>query len=290
LSFALLFSERLRRAWQTQNSLLCVGLDPEWNRLPECITAGAIEPEAKARAVAEFSRRIVDAVQPYVCAFKPQYAFYGSLGPAGIRALEDTVRYIRARAPHALVILDAKRADIGNTSRMYAVEAFDVIGADAVTVNPYMGGDALAPFLERADRGVAVLCRTSNPGAAQLQDLWVRTDRGEARLYQVVARLVAEEWNANGNCALVVGATAPAQVAEVRAIAPDVPLLLPGIGAQGGDLAASVAAGLDSSGAGLIVNVSRAVLYASSGEQFAEAAAAAARSFTDQINSYRGVR
>jgi orotidine-5'-phosphate decarboxylase len=210
------------------------------------------------------------------------------LGPEGVRVLRDTILHARACAPDVPIILDAKRGDIGNTSRMYAVEAFDVLGADAVTVNPYMGADSLSPFLERSDRGVMILCRTSNPGAGAVQDLLVSAGDGPLPLYHVIARLVAREWNTNGNCGLVVGATKPAEVAEVRSLAPGLPILLPGIGAQGGDLSGSVIAGLDEAGAGLLVSVSRAVLYADSGERYAEAAAASARRFRDEINSHRG--
>ena len=279
----------LRARWETADTLLCVGLDPELERLPQTILASGASAEAHGRndrlqvgeervehMLLDFNTAIVDATADLVCAFKPNAAFYEANGPAGLRALLRTISYIHDRYPDIPVILDAKRGDIGSTSAAYARAAFDVAGADAVTLQPYLGRDALAPFLDRADRGCLILCRTSNPGAGELQDLPVAAspDGEPLPLYQVVARAVAEQWNANGNCALVVGATYPSELRTVRAITGDMPILVPGIGAQGGDLAATLDVGLDSQGQGLIISVSRSVLYASAGPDFAQAARA----------------
>lgn len=283
------FLDKLSNAWQTTGSLLCVGLDPDLTRLPEPYRSAVGNPALAPKAVLDFGCEVIRAVRPYVCALKPQYAHYAALGPDGIRALQETVGFARKVAPDLLVILDGKRADIGSTARMYAAEAFDVLGCDAVTVNPYMGKDAVEPFLERPDKGAFVLCRTSNPGAGAVQDLQVQTADGSQPLYQAIASMVAAEWNERGNCGLVVGATRPDELARVRSIAPDLPILVPGIGAQGGDLEASVRAGLDASGRGLLVNVSRAVIYAGESDRWAQDAAEAARRFRDAINRVRGI-
>ncbi|MDH7571443.1 MAG: orotidine-5'-phosphate decarboxylase, partial [Armatimonadota bacterium] len=204
----------------------------------------------------------------------------------GLCALRETIDYLHAHYPQVPVILDAKRNDIGSTAERYAVEVFDRFGADAVTVSPYLGGDSLEPFLERADRGVFVLCRTSNPGARDLQDLPVGAD-GKP-LYQVVAQLAAARWNTRGNLGLVMGATYPEELREVRALVGDLPFLVPGVGAQGGDVHAAVQAGRDRRGVGLLVNSSRGILYASAGPDFAAAARRAALELRDAINAARG--
>jgi orotidine-5'-phosphate decarboxylase len=255
---SLAWHRKLDAAWAASGSMLCVGLDPDPARMPASL-AGAPD------GVADFCTAIVDATADLVCAFKPQIAHF-----AAQRAepqLEAVCAHIRDHHPDVVLILDAKRGDIGSTSEHYAREAFDRYGADAVTVNPYLGTDAAAPFLERG--GVLAVCRTSNPGSGDLQDLPV--DGGEP-LYQRVARLVAERWSAIGECGLVVGATFPAQLGEVRAIVGELPILVPGVGEQRGDLEASVKAGTRGDGAGLIVSSSRAVLYASPDEDFAAAA------------------
>ncbi|MDE3230771.1 MAG: orotidine-5'-phosphate decarboxylase, partial [Chloroflexota bacterium] len=224
-------------------------------------------------------------------AYKPNSAFYEQYGPAGLRALQRLIAYIHARYPEIPVILDAKRGDIGSTSAAYARAAFDTLRADAVTLHPYLGREAISPFLERAERGCIILCRTSNPGAGEFQDLATRggENDGEARpLYQQVARAVASEWNTRGNCALVVGATYPEELRIVRGLVGDMPILVPGIGAQGGDLEAVIDAGLDSAGQGLIISLSRSVLYASSGADFAEAAQREATRVMRAINDARG--
>jgi orotidine-5'-phosphate decarboxylase len=230
----------------------------------------------------QFDRRIVDATYDIVAAYKPQIAFYSALGAEDQLAL--TIRYIRERAPSALVILDAKRGDIGNTAEAYAREAFDRYGADAVTVNPYMGEDSVRPFLARKDRGALVLCRTSNPGAKDFQSLMLEG----LPLYRHVARRATGPWNEFGNCMLVVGATAPTEMAELRAAHPDVTFLVPGIGAQSGDLQAVLAAGLDARGSGLLISASRSIIYAGGGS--AAAIRAAAATLNAQINLERGKR
>ena len=273
------FMQSLKARWQQANSLVCVGLDPEPVKFPARFRD---DPDA----VFAFCRDIVDATAEHACSFKPQIAHFAALGAED--ALARLIAHIHARHPAIPVILDSKRGDIGSTAQHYATEAFDRYGADAVTVNPYLGRDSLQPFLDRADRGVVVLCRTSNPGAGDLQDLLVQAENGVGRpLYQHVAAKVAKQWNEHGNCALVVGATWPGQLREVRAIVGDVPLLVPGVGAQGGDVAAAVTNAKTRDGTGLIVSSSRAILYASNGDDFAEAAAEAARSLRDEINRYR---
>jgi orotidine-5'-phosphate decarboxylase len=251
------FADRLARAYQSSGGLLCVGLDPDPGRLPEDL-------RSHKDPLLSFNRRIVDATADLSAAYKPQIAFYGASGAE--RELEASIAFIRDRAPHALVILDAKRNDIGNTAEAYAREAFDRYGADAVTVNPYMGEDAVRPFLARPDRGAILLCRTSNPGARDFQDLPVSAAAGEPSLplYRHVA-LAAERWNERHNVMLVVGATYPEEMRELRRAHPTMPFLVPGIGAQGGDLAATLEAGLDAAGAGLLINSSRGIIYAGSG-------------------------
>ena len=267
-------------AFRARNhSLLCVGLDPEPAKFPAALRG---DPDA----IFAFCRAIVDATADLVCCFKPQIAHFAAHAAEG--ALERLIAHIHDAHPGIAVILDAKRGDIGSTAQNYAAEAFDRYGADAVTVNPYLGRDSVQPFLDRADKGVILLCRTSNPGARDLQDLLVRgADGVERTLYQHVAETVARDWNVNGNCALVVGATYPQELADVRRRVGDLPLLVPGVGAQGGDVAAVVANGRTADGGGLMISSSRAILYASDGEDFAEAARAAAMSLRDEINRFR---
>ncbi|MCF7222091.1 orotidine-5'-phosphate decarboxylase [Marilutibacter chinensis] len=273
------FMQALRTRWERADSLVCVGLDPEPSRFP---TRFNDAPDA----VFQFCRDIVDATAGYVCAFKPQIAHFAALGAES--ALLRLIEHIHQSHPGIPVILDSKRGDIGSTAAHYAGEAFDRYAADAVTVNPYLGRDSVQPFLDRADRGVVILCRTSNPGAGDLQDLPVAgSDGGRRPLYQHVAEKIARDWNGNGNCALVVGATWPEQLREVRAIVGGLPLLIPGVGAQGGDVAAVVANAKSADGSGMIVSSSRAVLYASAGDDYTDAAATAARALRDQINRYR---
>ena len=266
--------EKLKRAWKTNNSLVCVGLDPDLSRFPAPL-------EKKAASIFAFNKAIIDATHDLVCAYKPQIAYFAS--ESAEDQLQQTLDYLRTNYPHIPVILDSKRGDIGSTAEQYAVEAFERFKADAITVNPYMGRDSVDPYLAYPDKGVILLCRTSNPGGSDLQFL----DVGGLRLYEHVARLVAEEWNASGNCGLVVGATFPAEIARVRALIGDMPLLVPGIGAQGGDIAATLAAGRSTHGAGLMINSSRAILYAGQDENFAAAARQAALDTRDAINAQR---
>ncbi|WP_019141704.1 orotidine-5'-phosphate decarboxylase [Noviherbaspirillum massiliense] len=273
------FIDKLAAAWKASNSLLCVGLDPDIARFPAHL-------QGQPDAIFRFCKSIIDATADIACAFKPQIAYFAALRAED--QLEAICRYLRETYPALPVVLDAKRGDIGATAEQYAREAFERYGADAVTVNPYMGFDSVAPYLEWKDRGAIVLCRTSNPGGSDLQFLNVE---GKP-LYQHVARLVAEKWNTNGQCGLVVGATFPAEIAQVRAIVGDMPLLIPGIGAQGGDVQATVAAGRTANGSGMMINSSRAILYAKTdeqkGEDFAAAARRAAIETRDAINRFRG--
>jgi len=272
------FINKLSAAWTANNSLLCVGLDPDLAKLPA-------ELRDAPDGITTFCTRIIDATADLACAFKPQIAYFAALGAE--QQLEDICRYLREHYPHIPLILDAKRGDIGATATQYAREAFERYGADAVTVNPYMGEDSLDPYLAWQDRGVIILCRTSNPGGSDLQ--FLQTD-GEP-LYQRVARLVANKWNKNGQCALVVGATFPEELAQVRAIVGDMPLLVPGIGAQGGDIAATVGAGQTANGMGMMISSSRAIIYAQpqAGEDYADAARRVAIETRDAINAHRAV-
>lgn len=271
------FAGRLAAAFRRHDSLLCIGLDPEPHRLPAVLGTPDVE------AVVAFNRAIVGATADLACAFKPNLAFYEALGPAGMEALLRTVAMVRELADGVLVIGDAKRGDVGNTARLYATALYDVYGFDAVTANPYLGADSLEPLLAREDRGVFVLCRTSNPGAAELQDAHLL---GHQTVYERVAML-ARGWNRYHNVGLVAGATYPEQLARIRALCPDLPLLAPGVGAQGGDLAATVRAGVDAAGGGLLVVAARQVLYASNGPDFASAARRAAAATWEAINRSR---
>ncbi|MGO9425154.1 MAG: orotidine-5'-phosphate decarboxylase [Steroidobacteraceae bacterium] len=252
----MMFAERLHQAQIASNGLLCVGLDPDLGKLPADL-------RADPKPLLAFNRRIIDATRDIAAAYKPQIAFYSALG------LEDelaaSIRYVRERAPTALVILDAKRSDIGNTAQAYAVEAFERYGADAVTVNPYMGGDSVLPFLARPERGAILLCRTSNPGARDFQDLLI----DGVPLYRLVAARAAAQWNQHQNLMLVVGATYPGEMAALRRAHPALWFLVPGIGAQGGDLDSTLAAGLNSRGDGLLISSSRGIIYAGAGESAA---------------------
>ncbi|TDR31839.1 orotidine-5'-phosphate decarboxylase [Hydromonas duriensis] len=271
------FIDQLHNAWHTQNSLLCVGIDPDITKMPAPLRDMPAE-----RAFFEFGQAIIDATAPYACSFKPQIAYFSAHHAED--ALQELIAYSHKHHPHIPVILDAKRGDIGSTAAQYAIEAFERFKADAVTVNPYMGFDSVEPYLAYSDKGVIVLCRTSNPGGSDLQFLNVDINGQSKPLYQHVAHLVANQWNATGQCALVVGATFPNEIKQVRDIVGDMPLLIPGIGAQGGDLAATLAAGLNARGTGVMINSSRAIIYASNDEHFAQAAAQAAQETTIEIN------
>jgi orotidine-5'-phosphate decarboxylase len=274
------FIEKLNAAWSASRSLLCVGLDPDVSRFPAHL-------KAVPNPIFHFCKAIIDATADLVCAFKPQIAHFHAEGAES--ELESVCRYLREVYPHIPLILDAKRGDVGSTATQYAREVFERYRADAVTLSPYMGFDSVAPYLAYRDKGAIVLCRTSNPGGSDLQFLPVSSENRTVPLYQHVAHLVADKWNESGQCALVVGATFPHEVAAVRQIVGDMPLLIPGIGAQGGDIAAVVRSGRTSDGYGVIINSSRAILYAGIADDktFAVASRRVATQTRDEINQYR---
>ena len=266
------FVERLKSASAGSRSLVCVGLDPN--------------PDLMAIAdVAEFNARIVDATHDLVCAYKPNFPFYEALGIPGLVALERTVEHIREVAPSVALIADCKRGDIGSTNKMYARALFDTWGFDAATVNAWGGGDSMEPYLEYADCGVFVWCRSSNPGAAEFQDVRVSFEDGSVPLFEWMA-IKAAEWNrASSNVGIVAGATYPSELAAVRARCPGMPILVPGVGSQGGDLEASLTHGLDRDSPNVLISSSRGITYASrERESFAAAARAAASRLRDEIN------
>ena len=279
------FIDQLADAGSRNASMLCVGLDPEPARFPQAL-------RGDAGRIYDFCAAIVDATADLAMAFKPQIAYF-----AAHRAeaqLEQLMAHMRRAAPHVPIILDAKRGDIGSTAEQYAIEAFERYGADAVTLSPFMGFDSVQPYLKHHGKGAFLLCRTSNPGGDDLQNQRLASVDGQPLLYEHVARLAQGPWNTNGQLGLVVGATYPAEIACVRELAPTLPLLIPGVGAQGGDAAATVRAGwrgntADGSSTGpIVVNSSRAILYASSGADFAEAARAEARRTRDALQAARG--
>jgi orotidine-5'-phosphate decarboxylase len=266
------FTEKLDAAVKKNNSLLCIGLDIDLKKIPQSLLN-------KSDPIFDFNKEIIDATKDLVCAYKPNIAFYEMYGIYGMEALIRTIEYASEFAP---VILDAKRGDVGHTASAYAKAVFDVYKADAVTINPYMGYDSVEPFLEYKDKGIFILCLTSNAGRRDFQ-----SSGKEESLYKIVARHV-KQWDVFGSCGLVVGATNPEELKEIRAIVGDMPILIPGIGAQKGDLASSVKNGINSAGGRAIINSSRNIIYASSGEDFAGAARAAAMKLRNDINSYRG--
>jgi orotidine-5'-phosphate decarboxylase len=266
------FRDKLARAWEDSGTSLCVGLDPIIERMPA-------EFAAAPRPVLAFNRFIIDLVGSRVAAFKPQAAHHAAVGAED--DLAQSIAYIRRRHPHAVVILDAKRGDIGSTAQMYAREAFERYDADAVTVNPYIGDDTIDPFIARPDRGAAVLCRTSNPDAARFQTAQAN---GEP-LYLAIARRAEAVWNRLGNVMLVVGATAPRELAAVRAAAPGVAILAPGYGEQGGSAREVVAAGRRADGGGLLVSASRSILYAGGADQVRAAVEDARRALAVTVNA-----
>lgn len=273
------FQQKLDAAISKNNSLLCVGLDCDWEKLPESVKNEEYPQFA-------FNKAIIDATYDQVCAFKPNSAFYEYLGSEGVRQLKLTCDYIRKTYPEIPIILDAKRADIESTNKGYVSYAFDYLQVDAITLHPYLGKQALQPFLDHKDKGCIILCRTSNPGGGEFQDQLI----DGKQLYKVVAEKVVTDWNTNNNCLLVVGATYTEELGELRKIVGDMTLLIPGIGAQGGDVEKTVRAGLNSKKAGMIINSSRGIIFASKGLDFAEAARKEAQKLKDQINKYRGYR
>ena len=266
------FVDKLAGAVRRNHSLVCVGLDPDPALMPEGVS------------VLDFNKAIIDATSSLACAYKPNLAFYEALGLEGMAALAATVKHVPSYIP---VIADAKRSDIGNTAKAYARALFDYFGFDASTVNPYLGGDSVEPFLEYRDRGVIVLCRTSNAGAADFQSLVCETDKGRHPLYEIVAAKAAQ-WNKHGNVGLVVGATYPEELKTIRSTYREMPLLIPGVGAQGGDLTLTVRYGVDTKAERTIINSSRGIIYAARGRDFAEAAARAASVLREQINQELG--
>ena len=296
------FRQMLEAQWSRGN-FVCVGLDSEFSKIPE-----SARRQTTGRTILNFNEAIVDVTKDLACAYKPNVAFYEAYGEEGLCALGETIGYIHKYAPNVPVILDAKRGDIGSTNAGYVQAVFEYLRADAITVHPYLGVEALQPFLARAEKGVIVLCRTSNPGAGEFQDRGVMlTDDDQVNffgdekeedmdreewpsylpLYKYVAYKVAREWNENSNCAVVVGATYPGELREVRRIVGDMPILIPGIGAQGADIKKTISEGKDSRGWGMIINSSRGIIFASKGADFAEAARRETEKLRDTINQYR---
>ncbi|WP_305812940.1 orotidine-5'-phosphate decarboxylase [Photobacterium leiognathi] len=267
------FLNKLENAWSKNQSLLCIGLDPLQDKFPSHL-------RENVEQVFEFNKQIIDATHDLVCAYKPQMAHFASMGAE--EQLEKTIKYIQKEHPHIPIILDAKRGDIGSTAEKYAHEAFVRYGVDAVTVNPYLGSDSITPFTNYKDKGTILLCRTSNKGAEDLQDLEVD---GEA-LYLKIARKIGEDWNENKNCLAVVGATWPEQMKAVRQILPITVFLVPGIGSQGGNVEEMILAGKDSKGRGLIISSSRAIIYASNEVDFAMKSREVAMKFRNEINTH----
>jgi orotidine-5'-phosphate decarboxylase len=268
------FKAKLDNIWAKNNSLVCVGLDPDITKLPACLS-GVDKP------IFAFNKAIIDATYDLVCAYKPQVAYYA--GQDAEDELKMTIDYLRENYPEVPIIFDSKRGDIGSTAEMYAKEVFDRYQADSVTVNPLMGTDTLKPFLDYADKGVIALCRTSNPSGDEIQNL--KQDGKE--VYKFIAEYARDKWNYNSNILLVVGATYPEELGEIRAICKDMPFLVPGVGAQGGDVEKVLNNGTTADGNGLIINSSRGIIYASNGDDFAAASREATMKLRDTINSYR---
>jgi len=294
------FREKVASRVAEVSSCVCLGLDSDWEKLPPCVKAEKFKED-----VFRFNRALIDATRDILLAIKANAAFYEAHGGEGKQALKRTFDYCRQKAPGVIRIVDYKRADIGNSNLGYVAEAFEYFGADAVTVNPYFGREAMLPFLDKQDKGIIVLCKTSNPGGGEFQDLMVRPpmvgtslavslanlldENGQLPLYQYVAYQVAQEWNKNDNCALVVGGTYPEQTGRVRKIVGDMPLLIPGLGKQGGTAQEVVPLAQDSQGGGMIINSSRDIIFASAGSDFAEAARRKTIELRDEINRYRQV-
>lgn len=270
------FQQKLDDIVVRNNSFVCIGLDSDVTKLPDKF-------QHHENAQSEFNKAIIDATHDLVCCYKPNSAFYESRGAKGINELKLTCDYIRGIYPDIPIILDAKRADIGNTNKGYVQFAYEYLGVDAITLNPYLGQEAIKPFIDMSDKGAIILCKTSNEGSKEFQDLNV----DGKKLYQIVAEKVAKEWNVSDNCSLVVGATYPEELKEVRTIVGDMTLLVPGIGSQGGDVEKTIRAGLNSKKAGLIINSSRSIIFASTGDDFAEKAREETEKLRNQINTFR---
>lgn len=268
--------EKIKNIITKNNSLLCVGLDSELSKIPAHLK-NAQFPQF------EFNQAIIEATADLVCAYKPNTAFYEAQGEQGIKELKMTCDYLKEKYPDILLILDAKRADIGNTNNGYLKFAFDYLQADMITLHPYLGQEALAPFLDRADKGSIILCRTSNIGSGEFQDLRIN----DKHLFEIVAEKVIKEWNTNDNCLLVVGATYPEEMETIRSKSDSLFFLVPGIGAQGGDLEKTLASGLNSQKSGLIINSSRGIIFANNTENFATKAREEALKLKEEINKHR---
>lgn len=268
------FIEKLNNIWKKNNSLVCVGLDPDLTKIPRFL-------HDREFSIFEFNKSIIDETHDLVCAYKPQVAYYA--GQDVEDELKMTIDYLRENYPEIPIIFDSKRGDIGSTAQMYAKEVFERYQADSVTVNPLMGTDTLKPFLDYAEKGVIALCRTSNPSGDEIQNLSVEGKE----VYKFIAEYARDKWNYNNNILLVVGATYPEELGQIRAICKDMPFLVPGVGAQGGDVQKVIENGVTADGNGLIINSSRGIIYAGSDENFAKASRNAAQELNNTINSFR---
>ncbi len=267
------FTQKLKAVIAKNNSLVCVGLDSDMSKIPASLAGNQFE----------FNKAIIDATHDLVCAYKPNTAFYEARGVEGISDLKKTCEHLVSTYPEIPIVLDAKRADIGNTNNGYVEFAYDYLGVDAITLHPYLGREALEPFLDRADKFSFILCRTSNPGSGELQDL----EAGGKKLFEIVAEKISKEWNINNNCGLVVGATYPEELGVIRKIVGDIPFLVPGVGAQGGDVEKTVKSGLNSQKSGMLINSSRGIIFASNGSDFAERAREETAKLRDEVNVHR---
>ncbi len=272
----MVFNKKLERIVKKNNSLLCIGLDSDFEKIPSHL-------KKEENSTFLFNKQIIDATCDLVCAYKPNSAFYEARGEEGIRQLKMSCDYIRKKYPEIVIILDAKRGDIGSTNKGYVEFIFDYLGVDAVTLHPYLGKEAIEPFLAREDKGCIILCRTSNPGAGEIQDLVC----GGEPLYIKIAKKVVKDWNKRGNCLMVVGATYPRELSRVRKIAGEMNFLVPGIGIQGGEIEKAVRAGLNSKKAGMIINSSRGIIFASNKKDFAKRAREETLKLRDEINRFR---
>ncbi len=272
------FNTLLAKKWQ-EKKFVCAGLDSNYSQLPTSVKKNS----SPYKAILNFNRQIVDAVSDLVCSYKIQISFYEAQGIDGLRALKETIFYIHKKYPDIPIILDAKRGDIKNSNLGYTQAVFEYLKVDAITVNPYLGKEALEPFLDYKDKGIIVLVKTSNPGGGEIQDLKVGS-KGEP-LYLWLAERVARTWNKNGNCGVVVGATYPKQLRQVRKVVGDMPILIPGVGLQGGELEATIKEGVNSKGNGMIINSSRGIIFASTNKDFAKYARIATESLNKQIKN-----
>jgi len=278
------FAQKLDQIIQKNNSCVCVGLDSEYERLPDCVKNSA----NKAENIFAFNKAIIDQTYDLVCAYKPNAAFYESAGAAGWEALAKTLAYIKEKNPELITIIDAKRGDIGNTNANYCRALLEDLDFDAITLQPYLGKESLEPFWQKKDKGMMILVHTSNQGAGELQNLECDHPRwGKKPLYQIVAHQVAEEWNENNNMAIVAGATYPEELGKIRQIINDLPMLIPGVGKQKGDVEKTIRLGADSNGRGMIINSSRSIIFADSSVNFAKTARKKTLELKNIINEYR---